>query len=408
MEGLGGEVSLDHYNLDGIDPALEDCCRREVEGNRKYNALASTLRRHDIAALAERRRLHLVKIPYDACRCSCDPKSDGGEYQALIEFKEQKQREQEKEAERFREREEEQTSEKEELDVPSNNNYRSKNKGSLDDDEENNSVDSDDEFDYLLDEDFGMEGQMVRELEEKRRAELEYLVLMRQIAGYHGYGVHRQIHPSRVLRVAGLGRESTSINASSSLPPPPAVVLHLVDPDSIASASLDYYLETDLAKECAGTIFLRSSGRSVLEMDLALAQKSFPSNVLSPDRAIPALIAIRDGVVVNTCPRLLGLASSSDGIVEPHAVRHWLDRSGVLLPNPPTEDICMIRPEQEVHMDFMVSQQQQKQAPPPEEIRYNCGIKGCHKSFKHEHVGVKTETSDGLVVKEETVLGNDS
>ena len=30
MEGLGGEVSLDHYNLDGIDPTLEDCCRREV------------------------------------------------------------------------------------------------------------------------------------------------------------------------------------------------------------------------------------------------------------------------------------------------------------------------------------------------------------------------------------------
>ena len=91
----------------------------------------------------------MVKIPYDACRCSCDPKSDGGEYQALIEFKEQKQREQEKEAEGRREEEEELTSEKEELDAPSNNNYRSKNKGSLDDVEENNSVDSDDEFDYL-------------------------------------------------------------------------------------------------------------------------------------------------------------------------------------------------------------------------------------------------------------------
>jgi len=406
MEGLGGEVSLDQYNLDGIDPALEDCCRREVEGNRKYNALTSTLRRHDIAALAERRRRHLVKMPYDACRCSCDPKSDGGEYQALIEFKEQKQREQQKEAEGYREEEGEQTAEQAELDIPSNNNYRSKNKGSLDDDEENNSDDSDDEFDYLLDDDFGMEGQMVRELEEQRRAELEYLVLMRQIAGYHGYGVHRQMHPSRVLRVAGLGRESTSINTSSSLPPPPAVVLHLVDPDSTSSASLDYYLETDLAKECAGTIFLRSSGRSVLKMDSSLAQKSLPSYVVSPD-SIPALIAIRDGVVVNTCPRLLGLASSSDDIIEPHAVRHWLDRSGVLLSNPPTEDICMIRPEQEAHMDFMVSQQQ-KQAPPPREIRYDCGIESCHKSFKHEHVGVKTETSDGLVVKEGTVLGNDS
>jgi len=407
MEGLGGEVSLDQYNLEGIDPALEDCCRREVEGNRKYNALTSTLRRHDIAALAERRRRHLVKMPYDACRCSCDPKSDGGEYRALIEFKEQEQRQQQQEKDGLKEEEEDQTAEEEELDIASNIDYRSKNKGSLDNDEANNSDDSDDEFDYLLDEEFGMEGQIVRELEEQRRAELEYQILMRQIAGYHGYGVHRQMHPSRVLRVAGLGRESTSINASSRLPPPPAVVLHLVDPDSTASASLDYFLETDLAKECAGTIFLRSGGRSVLLMDSSLAKKSFPSNVLSPDRDIPALIAIRDGVVVNTCPRLLGLASSSDGIIEPHAVRHWLDRSGVLLSNPPTEDICMIRPEQEAHMDFMVSQQQ-KQAPPPEEKRYNCGIEDCHKSFKHEHVGIKTNKQDGLMVKEKTVLGNDA
>ena len=30
MEGIGGPVGLDQYNLDGIDPALEDCCRREV------------------------------------------------------------------------------------------------------------------------------------------------------------------------------------------------------------------------------------------------------------------------------------------------------------------------------------------------------------------------------------------
>ena len=33
----------------------------------------------------------------DACRCSCDPESDGGEYRALIEFKEQKLRERQEE-----------------------------------------------------------------------------------------------------------------------------------------------------------------------------------------------------------------------------------------------------------------------------------------------------------------------
>jgi hypothetical protein len=35
MEGLGGPVQMDPYNLGGIDPALEDCCRREVSENRR-------------------------------------------------------------------------------------------------------------------------------------------------------------------------------------------------------------------------------------------------------------------------------------------------------------------------------------------------------------------------------------
>lgn len=30
MEGLGGPVRMDPYTFDGIDPALDDCCRREV------------------------------------------------------------------------------------------------------------------------------------------------------------------------------------------------------------------------------------------------------------------------------------------------------------------------------------------------------------------------------------------
>jgi hypothetical protein len=30
MEGLGGPVDMDPFSIGGIDPALEDCCRREV------------------------------------------------------------------------------------------------------------------------------------------------------------------------------------------------------------------------------------------------------------------------------------------------------------------------------------------------------------------------------------------
>jgi hypothetical protein len=265
--------------------------------------------------------------------------------------------------------------------------------------------DSDDEFDYLLDEDFGQEDENIKQLEEQRRAELEYMMLMRQIAGYHGYGVHRQLHPTRVLRIAGLGRNTAESRKSSTPPPPQAVVLHLVDPDSVASASLDYFIENELAKEYPGTMFMRSGGRSVVLLDSALAQKSFPSSILDPNKDMPALLAIREGVVINACPRLLGLASDGgDGEIEPHAVRQWLDRSGVLLTETPIEDVCLIRPEEEAHMNFIA---QQKPAPPPEEEYYNCGVSGCHKSFHHEHVGIQNSEQCGLVVKEDTILGND-
>ena len=74
---------------------------------------------------------------------------------------------------------------------------------------------------------------MIHELEERRRAELELAMLHKEISLHHGYGAHRQMHPGRVLRAAGLGAGT----------PSPAVVLHLVDPDSTASASLDLCLE---------------------------------------------------------------------------------------------------------------------------------------------------------------------
>lgn len=395
MEGIGGPVNVEQYSTGGIDPALEDCCRREVLGNRRQNALQSTLRRHDVAALAERRRRHLVTMPigdshHEACRCSNDPNSDGGEYWALVEFKERK---------RLEQNYTEQCDEETELKIAGESVFGKK--SDFSDDTDNS--DSDDEFDYLLDEDLG-EDENLKQLEERRREELEYQMLMRQIAGYHGYGVHRQLHPSRVLRIAGLGRNAAESRKSSTPPPPLAVVLHMFDANSMASASLDYFFENKLAKEYPGTMFMRSDGRSVVLKDSSLAQKALPSNILQPDKAMPALLAIRDGVVVNTCIRLLGLATN-DGEIESHAVRQWLDCSRVLLTETPIEEVCLIRPEEEAHMNFMRSKQQKlEQAPPAEEEYYNCGVSGCHKHFSHQHVGIQTSEQSGLVVQEETIL----
>ena len=244
---------------------------------------------------------------------------------------------------------------------------------------------SDDEFDYLLDEELP-EDDGLKEAEDRRRAELEFQLLVQESAFQHGYGTHRQMHPTRVLKAAGL--------AKSKLPPH-AVVLHLVDPDSYASARLDLILE-DLARIYRGTKFMRSGGRSTLLLDAALAKQVLPQ--LQPDTDMPTLVAIRDGVVLATCPNLQGLAKSDD--VSSGAVRDWLDKANVLVERTPDfDDVCGIRPEEEALIDNMIA------AKLREGERFNCGVPTCQKTFPHEHVGILNEEQSGRILSDEDILG---
>ena len=380
-EGIGGPIRIDQYSLDtdgldqysldmdGIDPTLDSCCEREMESDRRAKALRQALQRHDIVAEKERRRRNLVTArSFDGCRCCYDPNSDGGEYRALIDLRAKLQQQQEALAEEVDEEEKK----KEPCDVEE---------------------DSDDEFDYLLDEELPEENEELKMLEAQRRAELEMSMLEREVALQHGYGTHRQMHPCRVLKAAGV--------APGTRDPPPAVVVHLVDPDSVASASLDLFLEKFAATTARGTKFLRSGGRSTMLIEAELAAKALPR--LSREKDMPTLVAVRDGVVVNVCPRLRGLTDTSDMIVE-SAVEEWLSRCGVVLESPPRlNEVCRIRPEEEALTDYLMTQKPAE----PEEERYDCGVAGCNKSFPHEHVGVQTKQQQGLVVPEETVVGKE-
>jgi hypothetical protein len=403
MEGLGGPVRMEHYDIGGIDPALDDCCRREVESNRRYNAKT--------AALAERRRRNLVQLRNttdeavdDGCRCCYDPNSDGGQYRALMELRAERDEIKKRIAEDLNEDDNDDNEDDEEekkREQEEDNREMKRNHDNLKDATVSDDDDDDDEFDYLLDEDDDLPYDSgIKALEESRRAELEYELLSREVAMQHGYGTHRQLHPARVLKAAGLGNRGTVRD------PPQGVVLHLVDPDSRASASLDLYLEDVLSKKYPGTIFLRSGGRSTL-LDAALAQRAFFRHTLEPDRDMPALIAIRDGVVIHTAPLLRGLVDREGDVIVEGAVHDWLSQSGVLLTQaPPMEALCFIRPEEEALMDYMG-----KAPPPPQEApnlahRFNCGLADCNKTFYHEHVGISTSEQDGLLVSEADVSGS--
>ena len=191
----------------------------------------------------------------------------------------------------------------------------------------------------------------------------------------HGYGTMRQMHPLRVLRTAGLLHTDEG-----------AVVLHLFDPTSDMSASLDLVLEKH-AIHYKGTKFLRSDGRAVLKMN--------PSFRPVTEEDIPALIAIRDGCVVATCANLKGLGYAK---VDENQTIYWLDRTNVLIRDPPPEHmLCRISPD----VDALLASGILKQKQQGEVDYFNCGVPGCQKTFYHEHVGIATDEQDGLIVKQD-------
>ncbi|KAL3933277.1 MAG: hypothetical protein SGBAC_010470 [Bacillariaceae sp.] len=414
MEGIGGPVRMNPYTLNGIDPALDACCQREVESNRKHNALQSTLKRHDRIASTEerhRRARNLVKTStFEGCRCCYDPNSDGGgDYRALMDYKEQKR--------------------KDEVQIQQGGNTNAmlsmgeKTPSAAHERPTESETDSDDdsEFDYLLDDDdLPGASSANKQWEEARKQELEDQIWSNQVAMQHGFGVHRQLHPLRVLKVAGIvnnnnknNNNSSNVETSNARAPPPAVVLHFFDAESLSSASLDYYIEKRLAPANIGTMFLRAPGRSTLQWNAdSRSVKGTLLGQLALDRDLPCLIAIRDGVVLNVCPNLREFCHSRDGEgeIETHAVEQWLNQSGVLIDRaPPIDTLCYVRPEEDALMNYLGATantvSSSKSADDKAEIDYYCcGLEGCQKTFYHEHVGVETSQQSGLVVKEETVL----
>jgi hypothetical protein len=74
------------------------------------------------------------------------------------------------------------------------------------------------------------------------------------------------------------------------------------------------------------------------------------------------------------------------------------------------EQLCGIRPEEEALLDNMLATKNHHQRHPaaePQEF-FRCGVPGCQKTFRHEHVGVHTTEQDGHVLSEDEVLGSTS
>jgi hypothetical protein len=375
---------------------------QQIESNRKQSAVEKTLRAHDRVARAENERRQFSISGGDGgnhnasfksfnlvhglsfgsgCRCCYDPNTDGGDYDLLAAAREELMA-------GFNEGgdgDEDDAADGHTTKRNSNDN----NHDDDDDDTDDNDDSSDDsEFDYLLDDDIP---GISSEFEAERRAELANLAQRTELLRHHGYGVHRQMHPQRLFSSAGYGTDTMR-----DVIRPKGSVVHLFDAYSPRSVALDLYLER-IASKYPGTKFVRGIGVASIVFADSHGDDSWKNGEL------PMLLALKEGKVVAWNAGLKDFFSSAD--LETRVVEQWLDRAGVLIDTPPSiDEICRIRPEETALLENMMKLNRLGGDGGLEEERYDCGVAGCNKSFHHEHVGVKTDAQNGLLVTEDQVL----
>ena len=373
----------------------------QIESNRKKSAVEKTLRAHDRVAKAENERRQFNNAttsgngtfqPFNlvhgmsfgaGCRCCYDPNIDGGDYELLAAAKEELL------AATTTSGVNEGSGEGEDaLSLDANNkllsNDNKRNNYSNGDDD---SSSDDSEFDYLLDEDIP---GLSSEYESQRRAELEDLAQRTEVLRYHGYGVHRQMHPKRLFVAAGYGTDT-----QRDVIRPRGSVIHLFDAFSQRSVAMDLYLER-IASNYPGTKFVRGIGvTSIFYADHNGDDDSWKKG------KFPMLLALKEGKVVAWNAGMEDFFSSEE--LESRAVEQWLQSAGVLVDSPPdVDEICRIRPEETALLENLMKLNRLEEEDIGEE-RYDCGVPGCCKPFHHEHVGVKNEVQHGMLVTEDMI-----
>ncbi|CAM9815309.1 unnamed protein product [Ectocarpus sp. 6 AP-2014] len=215
-------------------------------------------------------------------------------------------------------------------------------------DSDDDDDDDDDDLDYLLDDPEITRMAQIRV--EAMHADATRLQNLRAL----GFGLHIEV-PESGVEEASRGQFRGA-----------GVVLHLYDADSELGASLDLLLEAK-AGSYMGTRFVRCRLRP--ESAVAATMRI---------RRVPALACYKGGVRMAYTEQLSQFGNS-DG-VDPGAVERWLVASGTLEFDPPDADaLC------EGGGLGMVGDDGDGDDEESAEARYDCGLDGCHKTFKHDH-----------------------
>lgn len=208
--------------------------------------------------------------------------------------------------------------------------------------------------------------------------------------------VYDQIPPQNIFEAAGLCAGCRKLSCCDKVRP--AAVIHLYE-DCRICASLDLCLE-EIISTYNGTKFIRSFGRQALFHNRNIVQKSLPQL----RNGLPTLIAVKDGVVEAMCQNLSTFINPRNNEIEPSSVENWLNQAGVLLKEVPfsSKSCCHVASGRIDHKKGRTPI-----AMPKFDVEdlFKCGLPGCQKNFHHEHIGIKNEQQDGMLVREKDIIG---
>jgi len=354
--------SLEAISRVPLDPTLDSCCQREIEATSAKDAALSAVRSKD--KIFEKQRLIARENDKIRGRCACCfvERLEGEDYPVLAGLR----------AIRFAEA----FSAQAQTDLPSD---RPANAVDSDSD------DSDSDFDDLLDD---LPASFTSQLEEQQTT----LALLHA----HGFGNPLSLSPT------SLPSAISPLVAGEHVP----TVIHLYDPTLTDSAHLDLHLEC-LASEHPGTRFFRVDGTALFNNPYPQIQKLRELFRLTSSADVPALIALRGGIVENVSQKLEAFGTidrtpslspnfPSSPTLSLDAVSSWLNSSNVLAATA-TIDVARLCAASVAVRESLAKAQEKALEDADLEERFDCGMNGCCKTFVHQHIGAEGDGQTAML-----------
>jgi hypothetical protein len=357
--------SLGEISRVPLDPTLDSCCQREIEQESARTVALNAVRSKD--KIFERQRMMELENRKLRCGCCFVERVEGEDYPVLAGLRSIKFASMVAgEAAAFE-------------DAPVDGH------GRVGEEEDSEEEDSDSEF--------------LDDLPSSFTSSIAENALKNELLRAHGFGFPLS------LAVTSLPTALDPLVAGEHVP----TVLHLYDPTLADCAHLDLYLE-GVASDYVGTRWFRADGTKLFDNPYPEMARLRASLKLESRGDLPALVAVRGGVLVNVSKGLQALGKlnraanlspnfPSEPCLTLSAVQPWLDSCGVLSSAQAVDVARLCKASTEIRE--MSERAREDEEDGEVEERFDCGMSGCCKTFVHQHIGAgEVEGQGGQLLRE--------